>query len=135
MGESLDPQNGRAGFTTMNGRYNYRNLTDDELEYISVATVDEIGDGERLTIEFDIARVIVFNIAGRYFAIEDVCSHDDSPLGEGEVNGTQIECPRHGALFDLETGKALMLPAVVDIPAFPVRVEGDEILIGLPIDL
>jgi 3-phenylpropionate/trans-cinnamate dioxygenase ferredoxin subunit len=118
----------------MTGKYNYRNLSDDELEFISVATVDEIGEGERLIVEFDIARVIVFNLAGRYFAIEDVCSHDESPLGEGEVNGTHIECPRHGALFDLETGKALTLPAVVDIPAYPVRVEGDEVLVGVPLD-
>jgi 3-phenylpropionate/trans-cinnamate dioxygenase ferredoxin subunit len=119
----------------MIGKYNYRNLADDELEYISVATVDEIGDGERLIVEFDVARITVFNIAGKFFAIEDVCSHDDSPLGEGEVNGTQIECPRHGAHFDLETGQALTLPAVVDIPAYPVRVEGNEVLIGLPLDL
>jgi 3-phenylpropionate/trans-cinnamate dioxygenase ferredoxin subunit len=120
---------------TMSGKYNYRNLEDDELEFVSVGTVDEIGNGGRLVVEFDIVQIIVFNIAGKYFAIEDVCSHDDSPLGEGEVDGTQIECPRHGALFDLETGRALTLPAVVDIPAYPVRVEGDEILVGLPLDL
>jgi 3-phenylpropionate/trans-cinnamate dioxygenase ferredoxin subunit len=55
-------------------------------------------------------------------------------VGEGEITGTEIECPRHGARFDLRSGKALSLPAVVDIPAYPVRVEGNEIQIGLPVD-
>ncbi len=113
--------------------FNYRQLDDDRLEYVTIASTDEIRNGERLI--FDVAGnlIAVFNIAGRYYAIADICSHDDGPVAEGEIDGQGIECPRHGARFDLETGQALTLPAVVDIPAYPVRVEGDEIRIGLPI--
>jgi 3-phenylpropionate/trans-cinnamate dioxygenase ferredoxin subunit len=112
--------------------FNYRTLEADKVEYVTVATVDELSSGQRKLIEIDGEPMAVFNIAGQYFAIADVCSHDDGPVAEGEVSGTEIACPRHGAHFDLHTGKALTLPAVVDIPAYPVRVVGDEVQIGLP---
>ncbi len=114
--------------------YNYRNLSDEKLEYIAVATMDELGDGDRLVVEIDRVGVVLFKVEGKYFAIGDVCSHDDGPIAEGELDGLEIACPRHGARFALQSGKALALPAVVDIPAYPVRVEGEEILVGLPID-
>lgn len=103
-----------------------------DLEYVTVATVDEVGPGQRKLVDVDGEPLAVFNIAGRYFAITDRCSHDDGPVAEGDVADTTVECPRHGARFDLETGKALSLPAVVDIPAYPVRVVGQEIQVGLP---
>jgi 3-phenylpropionate/trans-cinnamate dioxygenase ferredoxin subunit len=114
--------------------YNYRSFEPDQLEYISVATVDEIGDGERMIFEIGDRSIVLFNIAGGYFAIDDVCSHDDGPVAEGEIEDHAIECPRHGARFDLSSGKALTLPAVVDIGAYPVRVDGEKILIGLPLE-
>lgn len=114
--------------------YNYRMLESDKLEFVTVASADELGNGERKLLDIDGEIIAVFNIAGAYFAIADVCSHDDGPVAEGEVIGTEIECPRHGAHFDLATGKALSLPAVVDIPSYPVRVVGEEIQIGLPVD-
>jgi len=92
----------------------------------------EIGPGERLSFEVDHRSIVLFNIAGAFYAIDDLCTHDGGPVGEGEVEEHAIECPRHGARFDLESGKALNLPAVVDIAAYPVRVEDDQILIGLP---
>lgn len=112
--------------------FNYRQVASDKLEFVTVARTSELPNGQRLLLDVGGEPVAVFNIAGRYFAIADVCSHDDGPVGEGAVIGTQIECPRHGAHFDLETGRALSLPAVVDIPAYPVRVEGDEIQVGFP---
>jgi 3-phenylpropionate/trans-cinnamate dioxygenase ferredoxin subunit len=75
---------------------------------------------------------VIFNIGGTIFAIADVCSHDDGPVGEGELHGYEIICPRHGASFDLRTGKVLSLPAVLDIPAYPVRIVNGQIEIGLP---
>jgi 3-phenylpropionate/trans-cinnamate dioxygenase ferredoxin subunit len=114
--------------------YNYRTVAADRLEFLTVAHVDELPNGERKLIEVDGSPIVVFHIAGAYFAIADVCSHDSGPVGEGVVEGMEIECPRHGARFHLQTGKALTLPAVVDIPAYPVRVQGDEIQIGLPIE-
>jgi 3-phenylpropionate/trans-cinnamate dioxygenase ferredoxin subunit len=113
---------------------NYRQLDPEKLEYLTVATVDELGNGQGTLLDIDGDPIVVFNIAGGYFAIADVCSHDNGPVGEGDLDGQAIACPRHGARFDLRTGKALSLPAVVDIPAYPVRVVGDEIQIGLPLE-
>jgi len=112
--------------------YNYKMVDQEKLEYITVATVAELGNGDRIIVDIAGEPLAVFNIAGQYFAIGDVCSHDDGPVAEGELRDYQIECPRHGAHFDVRTGKVLSLPAVVDIPAYPVRVVGDEIQVGLP---
>ncbi|MDF1501069.1 MAG: non-heme iron oxygenase ferredoxin subunit [Anaerolineales bacterium] len=114
--------------------YNYGTYPEEKLEYIAVAAEGEVSSGERIFLEIDGQPIAVFNIVGKYFAIADVCSHDDGPVAEGELHETEIACPRHGARFDLKTGKVLSLPAVVDIPAYPVRVEGGEILIGMPVE-
>ena len=116
------------------GVFNYKQHSDDKLEYVAVASVEEIGNGQRLSFEIDYKRIAVFNVGGQYFAMADICSHDDGPLAEGEVDDLEIVCPRHGARFDLSTGEVLTLPAVVDIPVYPLRVVGGEILIGLPIE-
>ena len=114
--------------------YNYVEADSENLEYVTVATADELGDGERLILDIDGEAIAVFNIAGLYYAIADVCSHDDGPVAEGELNEHEIICPRHGAKFDIRDGHVLTLPAIVDIPAYPVRIEGNEIQIGLPVD-
>jgi len=112
--------------------YNYKTLDLSQLEFIPVATVDELGNGERILFDIGGESIALFNIAGEYFAIADLCSHDDGPVAEGDLRDHEIECPRHGARFDVRTGEALSLPAVIDIPAYPVRVDGNEILVGLP---
>jgi 3-phenylpropionate/trans-cinnamate dioxygenase ferredoxin subunit len=76
---------------------------------------------------------VVFNIAGNFFAIGDVCTHDDGPLGDGELDGYQVICPRHGARFDVRNGKAMALPAVMDTPSYPVRVIDGKIEVGIPV--
>ena len=101
-------------------------------EFIVVATKAELPNGARKILEIDGRAIAVFNIAGAYYAIADVCSHDDGPVAEGDLYDYEIECPRHGAHFDVRTGKVLSFPAIIDIPAYPVKVEGDEILVGLP---
>lgn len=112
---------------------NYKKLEADKLEFVTVAGVDEIGNGERMFLEIDEFNIVLFNIAGEYFAIADLCSHDDGSLEDGALEGHEVVCPRHGAHFDVRTGEALSLPAVVDIPAYPVRVRGGEIEVGLPL--
>jgi 3-phenylpropionate/trans-cinnamate dioxygenase ferredoxin subunit len=112
--------------------FNYRLPGQADLEYVTVARRDELPEGGRLRLVIDDQGIVVFNLAGGLYAIADVCSHDDGPLGDGPLDGLEIECPRHGARFDLASGKALSLPAVVDIPAYPVRLVGDEVQIGLP---
>ena len=111
----------------------YEKIDPATAEFVAVATTDELPNGARKLVEVDGRALAVFNIAGAYYAIADVCSHDDGPVAECElVDETEIECPRHGARFDVRTGKVLSFPAIVDIPAYPVRVAGHEILIGLP---
>jgi 3-phenylpropionate/trans-cinnamate dioxygenase ferredoxin subunit len=101
---------------------------------VGIARQDELGNGERLYVQIDERAIVVFNIAGQYFAIADVCSHDEGPLGDGEIEGMEIICPRHGARFDIRSGQVLSLPAIVDIPAYPVRVQDGEIQVGVPLE-
>jgi 3-phenylpropionate/trans-cinnamate dioxygenase ferredoxin subunit len=99
-------------------------------EFVTVATTDEIPPGERLVAEVGRHWVAVFNVDGVYYAIEDLCSHDDGPLADGKLTGCVIECPRHGATFDITNGRVLSAPALVDVPAYRVRVEDDKIQIA-----
>lgn len=102
--------------------------------FVKVATVDEIAPGERKFVDFDEVTVAIFNVDGRFYAIEDVCTHDGGPLADGNVYGHEIECPRHGALFDLRDGSVVSMPAVVPVPAYQVKVEGKDIYIESPDD-
>jgi 3-phenylpropionate/trans-cinnamate dioxygenase ferredoxin component len=98
-------------------------------EIIDVCTVSELPTGERKLVEWEDLEIGVFNCRGEYFAIEDRCSHDDGPLAEGEFDaGTcTVECPRHGSLFDLRTGRPKTLPAYEPVETFLVRVEADTV--------
>jgi 3-phenylpropionate/trans-cinnamate dioxygenase ferredoxin subunit len=111
---------------------NDKQLNLENLEFIPVGSVEELSEGGRLFIDVDGEPIVIFRIAGEYYSIADVCSHDDGPVGEGTLEGYEIICPRHGARFDVRTGKVLALPAFVDIPAYPVRVVDGQIEIGLP---
>ena len=114
---------------------NYTELDAKKLEFIAVAEQGEIPNGERIFVEINDHSIVIFNIAGKIFAIADVCSHDGGPLGDGEHEADyKVTCPRHGARFDIRSGKALTLPAIVDIPAYPVRIKGDQVEVGIPID-
>jgi 3-phenylpropionate/trans-cinnamate dioxygenase ferredoxin subunit len=114
--------------------YNYKLFDPEQCEYVAVSEADEIGEGERIFVEIDDLSIVIFNIAGQYFAIGDVCSHDNGPLGDGELEGYAVVCPRHGARFDVRTGKVLSLPAFIDIPAYPVRVVDGQIEVGIPVE-
>ncbi len=98
--------------------------------YVTVGKASEVGPGERAVYEVEEDYIAVFNVGGTYYAVEDRCTHDDGPLAEGEVVGLEIECPRHGARFDLRSGKVTRLPAVSPIRWFPVRVENGDLQIG-----
>ncbi len=112
--------------------FNYTKFEEDKVDYIEIAPVDELPNGERLFVDIGDTPVVVFNIAGEIFAIGDLCTHDDGPLGDGDIEGFNVVCPRHGAEFDVRTGKAVSMPAVVDIPAYPVRVVDGMIEVGVP---
>ncbi|MGB9668830.1 MAG: Rieske (2Fe-2S) protein [Anaerolineales bacterium] len=112
--------------------FNYRKLDSSQCKFINVAGIEEVKNGQRMFIEIDDLSIVLFNIGGEYFAIENECSHDGGPIGEGDLEEMSIVCPRHGAKFDIATGQVLSLPAVEDIPAYPVRVKKDRIQIGIP---
>ena len=112
--------------------FNYAVLDPDHVEYLEIAPADQLPEGERIFIEMADKSIVIFNLAGKLFAIGDVCSHDNGPVGDGEIEETEIICPRHGGRFDIRTGKATSLPPVVDIPSYPVRVVGGMIEIGMP---
>jgi len=101
---------------------------------IEVAKTDDIPEGEARRVVADRIEIAVVNLGnGQFVAVDDICSHAEASLSEGEVDvdDETIECPRHGSTFDLRTGKPRSLPATVPIVTFPVKVEGDTILIEL----
>ena len=113
---------------------NFQELDQTKLEYINVGSIEELDDRGRLFIEIDNLPMVILRVGEQFYAIGDVCSHDDGPVGEGEIEGYEIICPRHGARFDVRNGKVLALPAFVDIPSYPVRVIDGQIEIGLPFE-
>ena len=92
-----------------------------------VASVSDIPEGEVRVVTCAGGRSLaVSNIEGDLFAIDNVCTHDDGPLGEGQLRRGRVICPRHGAAFDARTGRALTLPAVRGVSAYPVNVEDGD---------
>jgi 3-phenylpropionate/trans-cinnamate dioxygenase ferredoxin subunit len=92
---------------------------------IDICRTDELAPGEHRLVEWDDLEIGVFNCNGELLAIEDRCSHDDGILLDGTVDQERctVECPRHGSVFDLRTGKPLTLPAYVPVETFHVSVE------------
>lgn len=94
---------------------------------LPVAKASEIPEGRTLRVVHDGLEVLLCKCEGSVYAIEDVCTHDGAPLDQGILRGCVIECPRHGATFDVRTGAALTLPAVTGVPTYTVRVDGDDV--------
>ena len=98
-------------------------------EWMDVAKVTQIQPGDWEIVELDDIDIAVFNIDGQFYAIEDTCTHDGGCLTGGSVEGEEIECPRHGARFNIKTGEALTAPAYEPVATFPVRVTNDMVQI------
>lgn len=95
--------------------------------YVTVAKVGEIPEGGVKIVRLDDREIALFHVDGRYYALDDVCTHDGGPLAEGVREDHVIECPRHGARFDIRTGAVLAMPATAPVPVHGVRVRGDDI--------
>lgn len=93
----------------------------------AVAKLSEIAPGTTKKITIGTTDVLLCNVEGTIHAIEDVCSHDGGELDQGELEECRIMCPRHGAYFDVRTGMALTLPAILPIPTYAVTLQGDDI--------
>lgn len=98
--------------------------------FVTVARVGEIPTGGVKVARVDDQAVALFHLEDGYYAIEDACTHDGGPLARGRLEGGVVECPRHGARFDVRTGAALTLPATSPATTYPVRIEGDAIQVG-----
>jgi 3-phenylpropionate/trans-cinnamate dioxygenase ferredoxin subunit len=101
-------------------------------DFIKVAETSEIPVGRVKVVVVGDKRIALCNVGGEFFAIDDLCTHDGGPLDQGELAGDVIECPRHGARFNVRTGKVLALPAVKPLNTYPLRVEGSDIQVAVP---
>ena len=101
-------------------------------DFIKVAETSEIPVGRVKVVVVDDRRIALCNVDGEFFAIDDLCTHDGGPLDQGALAGDVIECPRHGARFNVRTGKVLALPAVKPLNTYPLRMEGSEIQVAVP---
>lgn len=100
-------------------------------DFVRVADVTDIPDPGKTLVEVAGEMVALFHVEGRYYALDDVCTHDGGPLADGELRDHKIACPRHGAKFDIRTGAALTMPAVRATRAHDVKVEGDGVWVRL----
>ena len=97
----------------------------------AVAKRSEIPAGTTKRVVVDGTALLLCNVDGDIYAIEDVCTHDGGPLDQGELQGNRIQCPRHGALFDVTNGTALTLPAVIPLETYAVSSDGDDVLVDV----
>ena len=104
-----------------------------EVRYFPVATTADVAPGEVFVTEVEGVHIALCNVDGKFYAIEDVCTHDGSSFDMTFVEGPEIFCPRHGAVFDVTTGAVLSPPAEVPLTTFPVRLRGDTIEVGLEV--
>jgi len=107
-------------------------VASEAVQYYVIGESSLIPDGERLVVDIDGRGIAIFNVNGTFYAIGDECTHDEGSLGEGQLDGFVITCPRHGACYDIRSGAALSLPAVFETPVYPVRVKDGNIEIGIP---
>jgi len=101
-------------------------------DFMKVAEIDDLDDGELMLVEVDDEPVCLAKVDGAVYAFTDNCTHISGPLNEGELDGEVLTCPWHGAQFNVRTGKVLRGPARQDIQTYPIRVEGNSIMVSLP---
>ena len=99
-------------------------------EYIRVARTSDVPPGSVKRVEVAGHVVSLANVDGHFYAVDDTCTHEEASLSEGGLAGEILVCPRHGSRFNVKTGRVLSLPAVRSVAVYPVRVEGDEVLVS-----
>jgi len=103
----------------------------ENVKYFAAATKSDIEPGEVFITDVEGTQVALCNVEGEIFAIADMCTHDGSSFDMTELEGPEIFCPRHGAVFDVRDGSVLGSPASEPVPTFPVRMNGETIEVGL----
>lgn len=99
--------------------------------WVRAAALDEVPPGTLKGVVQNGAAIVVANVDGDVYALEDRCSHQDYPLSDGELDGTRLQCIYHGAEFDVCSGKALTLPAILPVKSYPVEIRDDDVYIDL----
>ena len=99
--------------------------------FVKVASRAELPPGSKKLVEVDGRAIAVFHCEGAFYAIDDVCTHDGGPLAEGELFGGESECPRHGARFDVRTGRPLCMPAIEPVATHATEVRGDDVYVSV----
>ncbi|MBI3396452.1 MAG: non-heme iron oxygenase ferredoxin subunit [Spirochaetia bacterium] len=99
--------------------------------FVKIATVDQIPEGRLLSVQTRLGRVALTRIGTEILAFQDVCTHDDGTLSGGCIEGDIVECPRHGAKFNIRSGEVLQMPATENIETFPVRTNGPDVEVDL----
>ena len=100
-------------------------------EFVKVARATDVPDPGKMYCEVGDRLVVLFHVEGQFSCLDDVCTHDGGPLGEGKLTGCEIACPRHGAKFDVRDGRALTMPATRSTATHEIKIVGDEILVKL----
>ena len=107
-------------------------MSEDTIQYHRAATAGEVSPGQGHRVTIGGTEIAIFQIDGQLYAIDDVCTHGFASLCDGFVDGDRIECPLHAGQFEIKTGKAVEAPCTIDLRTYPVRREGDVILVGIP---
>ena len=98
-------------------------------DWIDVCAASAMADNENIVVDVDGTDIAIFKLDGKFYAIEDVCTHDGAEIASGKLEGDEIICPRHGARFCVKTGTVKCAPAYEDVDTFPVRVEQGQLQI------
>jgi nitrite reductase/ring-hydroxylating ferredoxin subunit len=102
------------------------------MAFTKVATIHELGSGRAKQARVGSHTLAIFNVGGTFYAVDDTCPHRGAPLWEGDLSGTEVTCPWHGARFDVTTGANLSPPARSGVACYPVRIVGDEVQVDVP---
>jgi nitrite reductase/ring-hydroxylating ferredoxin subunit len=98
---------------------------------VKVAETKDLLPGTGKVVEADGRSIALFNVAGTFYAIDNACTHEGGPLGEGELAAEVVTCPWHGAKFNVKTGAVLEPPAREGVQSFPVKIQGNDVLAEL----
>ncbi len=104
---------------------------DASIEYFEATKTADLDEDEVIQVNIAGKEIAVYNLDGTFYATDDTCTHAYASLADGYIEGDQIECPLHGACFDIKTGEVKTPPAAVDIKTYPVKVEGDAVYVGI----
>ena len=101
-------------------------------DFIEVGKTGELRPGTMKCLDIKGRHIMLANVDGRFYAADDTCTHEEASLSTGYLKGAWVKCPLHGSRFNVCTGEVLEEPAEDNLRTYPVRVEGDRILVGLP---